>query len=220
MLRCTCEGGHNAAKSARHLVAAPLTLLAYPTVSVPTTSPSPPAADQTRWFTNEVHAHDSQLKAYVRGSFPGLRDVDDVVQESYLRIWKARAAQPIRSAKAFLFTVARGVALNVLRKKQNAPFEPFGDFAASRVLDETPNAAETAILHERIGLLADALMTLPPRCREITVLHKVQGFSQKEVAARLGLSERTVETQVRIGVARCLAQLQQHRFVNYLGDET
>ena len=179
-----------------------------------------PVANQARWFSEEVHAHDSQLKAYLRGSFPGMRDVEDVVQESYLRIWKARAVQPIRCAKAFLFTVARSVALNVLRKKRNAPFEAYGDFSASRVLDETPNAVETAILHERIDLLADALMTLPPRCREITVLHKVQGFSQKEVAARLGLSERTVEAQVGIGVRRCHAQLRQHGFVNYLGDET
>lgn len=167
-----------------------------------------------------MHAHDAQLKAYLRGSFPGVRDVEDIVQESYLRIWRTRAVQPIRSAKAFLFTVARSVALNLLRKKRNAPFEAYGDFAASRVLDETPNAAETAILHERIDLLADALMTLPPRCREITVLHKVQGLSQKEVAVRLGLSERTVESQVRIGVLRCHAHLQKHGFVNYLGDET
>ncbi len=188
-------------------------------MSVPTTSEASPLVDQTRWFSDEVHAHDTQLKAYLRGSFPSVRDVDDVVQESYLRIWKARAAQPIRSAKAFLFTVARSVALNVLRKKQNAPFETFGDFAASRVLDEAPNAVETAILHERIDLLADALMMLPPRCREITVLHKVQGLSQKEVAAQLGLSERTVESQVRIGVTRCLAYLQKQGFVNYLGDE-
>lgn len=149
------------------------------------------------------------MRTYLRSAFPAVRDVDDVVQESYLRIWKARAAQPIRSARAFLFTVARGVALNIIRKNGNAPFAAFGDFPASRVLDDKADALETTLVRERINLLADALMTLPPRCREITMLHKVHGLSQRQVAERLGLSERTVESQVRIGVTRCHAYLQR-----------
>lgn len=72
--------------------------------------------EQAQWFANEVHAHASQLKAYLRGAFPSVRDVDDVVQESYLRIWKARAIHPIESAKTFLFTIARRVALKQAMK--------------------------------------------------------------------------------------------------------
>lgn len=181
-------------------------------------------ADQSvnpeKWFREEVHAHDAQLKSYLRGSFPSVRDVDDVVQESYLRVWKAAAREPVKSAKAFLYFVARRVALNFVRKEQNAPFEAYGEEALSRVLDDKPNARESAIIQERIDLLADALMSLPARCREITIMHKVKGLSQREVADALGLSERTVETQVRNGVIRCLAYLREHGLENYRGDET
>src|SRR5258708_4430421 len=134
-----------------------------------------PEADPTQWFNHEVHPHDAQLKAWLRGSFPSVRDVDDVVQESYLRLWKAAAREPIRSAKGFLFLVARRVALNFIRKDRNVPFDAYGEAAASRVIEDKPNAREAAILQERIDLLADALMSLPPRCREIVILHKVQG---------------------------------------------
>lgn len=177
------------------------------------------ANDSARWFAEQVHPHDSQLKAYLRGSFPAVRDVDDVVQESYLRVWKARAAHPIESAKAFLFTVAHNLALKVLRKNGNAPFVPVMDLSALRILDERPNASEAADVQEKIDLLADAVMTLPRRCREIIILHKFQGLPQREVADRLGLSERTVESQVRIGVKRCLGFLQQHGVKNFYGDE-
>ena len=51
--------------------------------------------------------HDDHLKAYLRTSFPTVRDVDDIVQESYLRIWRRQSIQPVRTAKAFLFTIAR-----------------------------------------------------------------------------------------------------------------
>lgn len=54
-----------------------------------------------------MHAHDEQLKSYLRLAFPTVRDVDDIVQESYLRTWRRQSSQPIRAAKAFLFTVAR-----------------------------------------------------------------------------------------------------------------
>src|SRR5438876_12279709 len=60
----------------------------------------------SRWFAAEVHAHERSLRAYLRGAFPSVRDVDDVVQESYVRVWKARLAHPIQSARSFLFQVA------------------------------------------------------------------------------------------------------------------
>lgn len=56
--------------------------------------------DRSKWFKEEVHLHDGQLKSWLKGTFPSVRDVDDVVQESYLRIWKAKATEPINSAKA------------------------------------------------------------------------------------------------------------------------
>lgn len=168
----------------------------------------PPHTEDTRWFTDEVQPHAPHLKAYLRGSFPAVRDVDDVVQESFLRLWKARAAAPILSARALLFTVARRIALNVVRKHRNAPFAEASEDAIAAVASDTPDSLDALIARERIDLLADALIALPPRCREIVIRHKVQGLPQKAVAAELGLSERTVETQVRNGVARCHAYLQ------------
>src|SRR5687768_13764521 len=60
----------------------------------------------------------------------------DVVQECYLRIWKAKAQQPIVSAKAFLFRVARNVVLDGLRRSYISPIAPVGDLAALAVIDE------------------------------------------------------------------------------------
>ena len=57
-------------------------------MSAPTTSDSSSVADQNRWFNNEVHAHDAQLRAYLRLSFPSVRDVEDVVLT-----WPRSAAQ-------------------------------------------------------------------------------------------------------------------------------
>ena len=84
-------------------------------------SESTPAPEQARWFLEQVHPHDQALKGYLRGSFPKMRDVDDVVQESYLKIWQARRRQPIDSARAFLFRIARNLALNLTGREQRSP---------------------------------------------------------------------------------------------------
>ena len=164
----------------------------------------PPHETETaRWFAAEVQPHEPALRGYLRGSFPAVRDVDDVVQESYLRMWRARAAQPIASARSFLFQVARRLALDVVRRERISPVAQVRNLAALPVAADGPGTADLASTQERVRLLADAIETLPARCREIVILRKIQALSQKDTAARLGLSERTVEVQVSRGVKRC-----------------
>ena len=179
-------------------------------LTTPGASETPTFADQTRWFTEEVYAHDSSLKAYLRGSFPSVRDVNDVVQESYLRIWKARAGQPIQCVRAFLFRVARNVAINLLNRECVSPIDDVKDFASLPVVEDTPNAAASACTREELLLLARAIDSLPARCREIVILRRIKNLPQKEIAARLGLAEKTVEVQVVRGVKRCADYLRRH----------
>jgi RNA polymerase sigma factor (sigma-70 family) len=163
----------------------------------------PPETETARWFAAEVQPHEPALRGYLRGSFPAVRDVDDVVQESYLRMWRARAAQPIASAKAFLFQVARHLAVDLMRRERISPVAPVPNLAALPVAADEPGTADRACTQERVRLLADAIESLPARCREIIILRKIHGLSQKDTAARLGLSERTIEVQIARGVKRC-----------------
>ena len=172
-------------------------------MSVPPSEPLP-CAEPLRWFAEEVQPHDASLKAYLRTAFPSVTgEVDDVVQESYLRIWKARAAQPIRSAKAFLFQVARRLAVDRVRHERALPIDTMPDLDGLSVIDSKTDVAEIVSTNEEIALLVEALEYLPPRCREIMVLRKLQNLPQKEVAHRLGISELTVQEQVYRGVRRC-----------------
>lgn len=164
---------------------------------------TPPDADSSRWFADQVHPHGPQLKTYLHASFPTLADVDDVVQESYLRIWKARAIQPIDSAKAFLFRIARHLAVDLVRRHGRSPIRTVPDLSTLAVPDEHRGAADRAVLRDEIELLARALESLPPRCREIIVLRKFQNLPQKVVAERLGIAESTVQEQVYRGLRRC-----------------
>ena len=175
-----------------------------------------PPSEHHRWFTDEVQPHDAALRSYIRNAFPAVRDVDDVVQESYLRIWRSRAIEPIRCARAFLFTIARNIALKNVGRQRMSPEIIVGDLASLGILAEGHNAAETASRNETFLLLIEALATLPARCREITVLRKLKGVPQKEVAAHFGIAEKTVEEQVSRGVKRCEDYLRRRGVTHFL----
>lgn len=174
-------------------------------------SPPPSApADRLDWFSQEVHVHDSTLKAYLRGTFPSVGDIDDVVQESYVRVWKMRAVTPIRSAKALLFTIARRIALDLVRRRQCSPIVAVKDVDQLFVYDVAPGPFDAAAGRHEAELLVDAIDSLPGRCREIFILCQVHGLAHKEVAGRLGISKNTVAVQVARGLQRCEKHVRRH----------
>jgi hypothetical protein len=79
-----------------------------PALSLPAVSMSNPS----KWFADEVQPHESSLRSYLRNVFPSLPDVDDLVQESYARLIRAREAGRVSYVKAFLFTTARNALAN------------------------------------------------------------------------------------------------------------
>ncbi len=168
---------------------------------------------------HEVHPHEPSLRAYLQNRYPSTRDVDDVVQESYLRIWKAAARNPVTSAKAFLFKVARNIVIDLGRRGQIDPVVAITDLTALPVIEDRPGVVEIACTREEIALLADAIDSLPARCREILILRKLLGVPQKAIAAQLGLSEQTVQVQVCRGVKRVAEYLHRHGIPTARNDE-
>jgi RNA polymerase sigma-70 factor (ECF subfamily) len=164
---------------------------------------APEARDDAQWFAEEVHPHDGQLKAYLRRTYPAVRDVEDVVQESYLRIWRRHAIKPVSSVKNFLFSVARHLVVDLMRREGVSPIKPVTDFPVLSVMDDNAGAADVACTNEEVAMLLEAIDALPSRCREIMILRKLEGIPQKEIAQRLGLSVQTVQVQVGRGTRRC-----------------
>lgn len=165
----------------------------------------PPTTQSQRWFTVHVLSHDPVLRAWLTARFPGLADLDDVVQESYRRVWLAAEKRTIDEPRAFLFTTARHLAIDRLRRAQSAPFAPLEESAAAFVAEEGPDAAECTARNQELELLTEALQSLPARCRRVLTLRKIYGLSQKQISAELGISENTVESHLSSGMARLAA---------------
>jgi RNA polymerase sigma factor (sigma-70 family) len=163
-----------------------------------------------RWFTEEVLPHEAALRGWLRARYPMLHDIDDLVQESYGRVLRARAAAPIDSVKAFLFATARNLAFDHFRRHQIVGIDSLAEIEELSVLEDVPGVSETVGKQQELELLTQAIQSLPARCRQVLTLRKIYGLSQKQIAAELGISEHTVEAQVGNGVRRCAEFLARY----------
>lgn len=162
-----------------------------------------PHPENTRWFVEEVQPHEASLKSYLRNLFPTLPDIDDYVQESYARLIKAKEKGRISYVKAFLFTTARNAALDFFRRRKVVSIDGVADLEALPVTEDRPSVAETVSKQQELDMLADAVRTLPDRCRQVLTLRLLYGLSHKEIAADLDISTHTVKAQLAKGMRRC-----------------
>src|SRR5262249_16962313 len=152
------------------------------------------------------------LRSYLKRFLSSREAADDLAQEAFLRAFAAESGRTIEAPKAFLFKVARNLALNELPRQSAMAIEPLGDFEGQDVLEDNTQAAVDDVVdsRERIHLLAQAIAALPPQCAKVFILRKMQGVSQKEIAVRLNISVRTVENHVAVGLSRCRAYMRAH----------
>jgi RNA polymerase sigma factor (sigma-70 family) len=172
--------------------------------------PTMPPSEQARWFSKEVQPHEPALRAYLLARFPSLLDCDDLIQETYIRLVRANAIGKIQYPKAFLFTTARNVALDFFRRRRVTPTEEFTESNEVFVLEERLGVEQLIDRQKELEVLTAAVQALPERCRQVLMLRYIDGFSYKEIAARLGISPETVKVQLVKGMRRCAAFFATH----------
>ena len=169
-----------------------------------------PQSDHNAWFTAELAPHEPALRAYLHG-LVNPSDIDDLVQETYARLLRARDRGKIESPRGLLFATARNAARDLFRRRTTANTIPITESVERCVFDDAPNAAEAASRRQETDLLAIAIAELPARCREVLVLRKFENLSHREIAERLGITVHTVEVQLTKALHRFEDFFARHR---------
>jgi len=137
-------------------------------------------------------------------------ELEDQVQETFLRGFAAERKNVIDEPKAYLFQVARNIVLEIRRKKQRRPELWLEDSVGSDlIMDETRVGAEEELDGRRkLAAFTRAVAELPPQCRRALLMRRIDGLSYKEIAARMQISVSAVEKHVTLGLLKCNAFLR------------
>ena len=148
--------------------------------------------------------HGHFLKKFLSRFLSREQDIEDVAQEAYLKAYSAEQDKgEIAHPKAFIFSIAKNIALNELNRKSRQMTDYIEECQASAVLEASANTENTVEARESLGVYCEAIASLPEKCRHVYLLRKVHGMAHKEIADRLGISLSTVEKHLRMGVLSC-----------------
>lgn len=181
-------------------------------------NPDDLALDERR-FADLFEAHRRELRAHCYRMAGALGEAEDLLQETFLRAWRARGGFEGRStARAWLFRIATNACLDALagRGRRVLPSDMVSDGAQSSWLEPCPehllDPADEAVARETLELAFLAtIQHLLPRQRAALLLRDVLGWPTAEVAAALEMTVPAVKSALQRARATLCDRLPRHR---------
>lgn len=150
-------------------------------------------ADRVAWICSDVLPHESALRGWLRSRHLIDADVSDIVQDTYAVLASMERVDHIVDVKTYMFSVARNLMLRGLRSRRAVSIDAMAEIELSELESTEPPLELQADSGRELQRVAAHLDTLPPKCRQAFLLRKIDGLSQAQIAAEMGISESTVE---------------------------
>jgi RNA polymerase sigma-70 factor (ECF subfamily) len=152
------------------------------------------------WFCEHVLALEPALTSFIRYNWRIAEDVIDLRQDIYERVLAGSRQELPMNTKAFVFTVARNHLINQAVRARIVSFDLVANLESEGVVTDLLATERHLDARDQLRWARDGLEALPPRCREVVRLRKVEGLTTKETAERLGIGIDTVERQLTMGM--------------------
>ncbi len=156
-------------------------------------------ARMAAWVAREVLPHEAAVRVAIGRFRIPPEDVDEVIQEAYCRLSMLDTVDHIDRPGAYFFSIARNLLIRRLKRERVVPIDAIAEID-SYADHQHPSPERQAAGRLDYARMLDFMGRLPERCREIVKLRKIEGWSQKDIAAHLGTTEKAVEKQVWVGV--------------------
>jgi RNA polymerase sigma-70 factor (ECF subfamily) len=166
-------------------------------------------SDRSAWLARFVMPCELALRRWLGQHHLVGIDIDDVIQETYAILAGLKSVDDIRDPKRYAFQTAYSVILGQLRRSRIVSITTVANLDFLGVMADVPSPECAACDRDELRNVARALTTLPSRVRDVLVLRRIEGLSQREVSQRLGISENIVEKCVAQGVQALLAAFER-----------
>lgn len=158
--------------------------------------------DRSIWLARHVLPHEPLLRSKLRAIPVYDLDVEDIIQETYTRMLSVPLLESIRYPKQYALLTARAVIVDHMRQSRVVSIVSSDQFESLEIAEPSASVEQRLEIRDELREVAAVLEKLPKLCREILILRRIEGVSQKDVALRLAISEKTVEKYMTVGIRR------------------
>lgn len=179
--------------------------------------------DDERWLFRQIAEGDEaaferiyrsyvpQLASFLKRFSVSDREVDEIIQEAFLRVWLQRDKLPeVEFPKAWVFRISSNIVFNYL--KRSVTEEKAKTMIGSNMSSGHNDTEETLHLHQLMGAIARAVESLSPQRKRIYEMSRQDGLAIPEIAEKLGLSSNTVKNTLTSSLQLIREFLQQHGY--------
>ncbi len=177
-----------------------------------TIAASPTAADRRRlaaWVLREVMPHEPGIRAWLRQRGQSAEDIDDLIQEGYAKLAGVTAFAQIAQPGGYFFQIVRNLMIDSIRHARVVRIDTVGHLVDHGGVSDDVTPERIALVRDELSWVMRCLETLPERCRAIFKLRKIDGLSQREIAAKIGVSESIVENDAAKGLTLLMQAMRQ-----------
>lgn len=164
------------------------------------------AAEVKAWFVREVLPLEADLMQFLHHNWRNKSDIADLRQDVYARVFESAHREIPTHARLFVFTTAKNVLINRVRRERIVAFDAVADVDALGLAMDAPGPERIAIARDELRRLHAALDQLQPRPREAVILGRIEGMTGRQIAAHLRISEAAVSKLIDGGI-RALANI-------------
>ena len=171
-------------------------------------------------FASFYSATLTPLRRYLARMLGNPGDAEDLAHDAYVRVYKAMDGQHVERPEAFLFTTARRLAFNQIKRRQIAAGSGRRRGEDHRVLPAgDPGVERVVMARQEWARLEAAIAALPAGCRTVLLLRKGEHLSHEAIGLRLGIAVSTVEKQ-HARALRLLRAALQDEGTEYSGNNS
>lgn len=152
------------------------------------------------WFVTTILPLEGQLLSYLRRHGNGPHEARDLLHDVYERALLGASKGLPEHGRAYLFTIARNLLITRAKRARIVSFDLVADLDDLPLDEDMLTPERHASAREELRRALEGMERLPPRCREVVRLRKVEGLSTREVAERLDVGIDAVERQMTLGM--------------------
>jgi RNA polymerase sigma factor (sigma-70 family) len=161
------------------------------------------------WVASNLLPQEGAVRHWLARTLASHWDIDDVIQEVYCRVWRIEAIEAIAHPRAYFFQMARNIVVDEMRRAKVVRFTHLAEVEESRLTSLAPTPEQSAWSREELRHVLAMMDRLPPRCRAIFTMRKVEGLSLREIAGRMGLSQTVIQNEVSRALKRLLKIIEE-----------